>query len=215
MIAMKNFIHVKEIILFALLAVLSQGTSFAQRSVEDLSKPAYDSSQVVIAVIDTLVDTTIQNGLCAPMIALPPSPIGYALDKTRIVGEVPYQLGTSPSGQVTLNVPIESFATEFESAPLIALSYCSQDEMTLLGNGWSISGLSQVEPVNKNFFTDGNARGRNPVNGPWSLDGNRLILKESDDSVEVYMSQTGNIKVVRYLDGTGFMAYLPDGTKNN
>ncbi len=188
--------------------------SFAQRTILDVLRPTFDSSQVVQAVIDTLIQAPGQNVAMSPQIALPSAGGGYELDRTRIVGEVPYEISTSLAGQVELTIPIETFASQYESAPQIAVKYRSQDEMTCLGNGWSISGLSEIAPTNKIYFTDGNSSGKDKTHGPWALDGNRLIFQQGNDTVETFLTQTGNTKVNRSLTGNGnvFEACLPDGT---
>ena len=188
----------------------------AQWTVEDMLRPVFDSSEVVHTVIDTLVGFPPNNTSFAPQIASPSNTINYTLDKSKIVGDIPYQLGTNAVGQVELTIPIETFASEYEYAPNIAIKYNSIGNLTYMGRNWCLSGGSRIEPVNKNYFTDGNSSGRNHVDGPWALDGNRLILQETTDSEEIFLSQTGNIKVVRYLNGNGcFRAFLPDGTVND
>lgn len=189
---------------------------FAQWTVEDMLRPVFDSSEVVHVVIDTLAGFPPNNASFAPQVASPSNVTNYTLDKSRIVGDVPYRLGTTAAGQVELTIPVETFASEFEFAPQVAIRYNSIGDVTFMGRNWSLSGLSCIEPVNKNYFTDGNASGRDHVNGPWALDGNRLILQETTDSTEVFLSQRGNIKVVRRLNGSGgFRAFLPDGTVND
>ena len=148
----------------------------------------------------------------APLMASPPYPLNYVLDRTKLAGEIPYETGTSNAGQVEVSVPIEPFATEYEYAPQVAIRYDSQGGSDCLGKGWRITGLSRIEPANKTFFTDGNVQGKNRVNGAWSLDGNRLVLQETNDTAQVFLTQTGNIRVIHRLNGTGYKVYLPDGT---
>ena len=206
----------KILILFCMAISLSVSQLYAQRTAGDMLKPTFDSSQVVIAIIDTLYQGNSQNTQMAHQIAQPFNIIDYTLDQTRIAGEVPYKLGTTISGQVELVIPIETFATEYELAPQVAIRYNSQGGLTCVGRAWDIAGLSCIEPVNNNYFTDGNTLGRNHYSGPWALDGNRLILQETTDSSEIFLTQTGNIKVVREINtNNGFRVFLPDGSINN
>lgn len=200
----------KQILLFTIMSILVS-PMLAQPSVVEGSKPTSDSSQAVIAAIDSLYqEPDIQM---APLIAQPSNIIDYLLDKSLIVGDVPYELGTSISGQVELTIPIETFASEYESAPQVTLKYTSQNEMTCMGNGWDITGLSKIELTNKNYFTDGNISGKNHANGPWSIDGIRLIQQDGNDSISVFLSQIGNIRVTHEIYGVhGYNAYLPNGT---
>lgn len=208
--------HIIKLILLCVAMTMQVTPLHAQWTVEDMLKPTFDSSQVVSAVIDTLLQETGLENQMVPKIAHSSNMINYTLDKTRIVGDIPYELGTTEAGQVELIIPIETFASNYELAPQIAIRYNSQGGFTCMGQDWNISGLSCIEPVNKNYFTDGNSSGKNHSCGPWALDGNRLILQESNDSTEVFLTQTGNIKVVHELNGTNsFRVFLPDGSINN
>lgn len=205
---------VKNSLLLIVIALLQISTSLAQQTVHDMLRPTFDSSQVVLVVMDTIPGLPY-NPTLVPPVAQASSNLNPILDDTMIVGDVPYQLGTTATGQVELVVPIETFATQYELAPQITIKYNSLGEISCMGRNWDISGLSCIEPVNKNYFTDGNKAGKNRVNGPWALDGNRLILQETTDSTAVFLTQTGNIKVIRDLIGTkGFRVFLPDGTVN-
>lgn len=206
----------RQIIKLILLCVaMTQQVSplHAQLTSEDMLRSTFDSSQVEIAVIDTLRQELSEDIQMVPQIAQPSSFIDYTLDKTRIVGDVPYELGTTIAGQVELIIPIETFASEYESSPQVTLKYTSQNGMTCMGNGWDITGLSKIELTNKNYFTDGNTSGKNYTNGPWSIDGIRLIQQEGNDSISVFLSQIGNIRVTHEIYGIhGYNAYLPNGT---
>lgn len=204
--------HLKKLLFFGFFTAPYVCSSFAQRTVQDMLRPTFDSSQVVIAVVDSLLGSPSNNVPMASPMTSPSYPQNYVLDKTRIAGEVPYETGTSIAGQVEINVPIETFATEYESSPQVAIRYNSQGGLGCLGQGWEIMGLSVIEPVNKTFFTDCNVQGRSRDDGPWSLDGNRLILQETNDTARIFLTQTGNIKVIHRLNGTGYKVYLPDGT---
>lgn len=208
--------YIIKLILLSVAMTMQVSPLHAQWTVDDMLRPVFDSSEVVHVVVDTLVGFPLNNASLAPQVAAPSNVTNYTLDKSKIVGEVPYQLGTTAAGQVELTIPIETFASEFEFAPHVDLRYNSKGTTTFMGRNWSLSGLSRIEPVNKSYFTDGNASGKNHVNGPWALDGNRLILQETTDSTEVFLTQIGNIKVIRKLNGTGgFCAVLPDGTVND
>jgi len=92
--------------------------------------------------------------------------------------------------------------------PNISLSYNSQAGNGVVGMGWSISGLSSIERVNKNMFFDGKtdvfrigSEGSPIVNdGDFALDGVRLIEISRSTTQIVYESSQGNIKVIAIIN---------------
>lgn len=115
--------HRNRLLFVAVFSALYVCTSMAQRTFQDMLRPTFDSCQVIPVVIDTLTGLSPNNIPLAPQMALPFDTMNVVLDKTRIVGDVPYDLGTSIAGQVELSIPIETFASEYESAPQIVLKY--------------------------------------------------------------------------------------------
>jgi len=118
--------HIIKLILLCVAMTMQVTPLHAQWTVEDMLKPTFDSSQVVSAVIDTLLQETGLENQMVPKIAHSSNMINYTLDKTRIVGDIPYELGTTEAGQVELIIPIETFASNYELAPQIAIRYNSQ-----------------------------------------------------------------------------------------
>ena len=196
-------------------ALLGTVHSLAQKPVEQLLRPAFGSSLLVPALVDTLLENPNQNSVYPSPVVQQAQQIQTTLDTSCVVGEIPYDLRTNLSGQVELIVPIETFASEHKYAPNINLKYTSQSGMTFLGNCWGLEGVSKIELTNKNYFTDGNSDGKNRYDGPWALDGIRVIEESANDSTQTYLTQSDNIKVLRRINGTGFVAYLPDGSVNN
>ena len=94
----------KRLIILCAVAIVQCLPSLAQQYILDMISPSFDTTQVAHAVIDTVPLEPGQNISFAPQVAQPANSIGYTLDKTRIVGEVPYNLGTSISGQVELTI---------------------------------------------------------------------------------------------------------------
>lgn len=198
----KNIIRIFSILFLLSLAFFAK----AQRPVEQVLRPTYDSSVVVQALIDISAPVSTVN--FETRIARQASPVNSALDETLVVGDVPYNLSTNKMGQVSLSVPVETFATEYELAPHITLQYNSLGGLSFLGSGWSVNGLSSIYLANKSYFTDGTVSGKNRAHGPWSIDGNRLIA-QGDSSW--FLTQKGDTKVLKTLDG--FLSLSPDGTR--
>lgn len=205
-----------KLVLLCLIVSTQVEQIFAQRTVRDMLRPTYDSCEVVLIITDTIQHDASQSEMLSPKMVQSSNAIDYTLDKTRIVGDIPYELCASETGQVELIIPIETFATEYEFAPQIAFQYSSHGGLAFMGKGWELAGLSKIELTNKNYFTDGNASGKNHFDGPWAIDGIRLIQQESPDSIRVFLTQTGNTKVTHLVYGNhGYNANLPDGTKRS
>ena len=140
------------------------------------------------------------------------------IDKTKAVGQIPISSSVSPSGAKCYNVPIEIVPGRQGFQPNISLSYNSQAGNGLVGVGWSISGLSSIERVNKNMFFDG----KNDIpalsgDDAFTLDGVRLIKNEttSTDTQYNYETVTGNTRVIAYVNGDivkFFKVFYPNGT---
>ncbi|MEI6052812.1 MAG: SpvB/TcaC N-terminal domain-containing protein, partial [Opitutaceae bacterium] len=140
------------------------------------------------------------------------------IDKTKAVGQIPISSSVSPSGAKCYNVPIEIVPGRQGFQPNISLSYNSQAGNGLVGIGWSISGLSSIERVNKNLFFDG----KNDIpalskDDGFALDGVRLIKNEttSTDTQFNYETVTGNTRVIAYVTGNivkFFKVFYPNGT---
>ena len=197
-------------LLAAIASVIFAGAS-AQRSVETLLQPLYDSAAVAAIMIDTLVTDTSQVSMLAPRVSQMQSAVTYNLDPSRMVGDIPYRISEVIDGQISLSVPVETFASAFEMAPQLTLHYSSRGGLSFMGMGWSITGLSSIDAVNKNFFIDGNSDGGTQLYGPWALNGNRLIEQGTDDQGRQFLTQSSNVKVVLKQNGN-FVAYQPDGS---
>ncbi|NDP22878.1 MAG: hypothetical protein GZ091_17640 [Paludibacter sp.] len=139
------------------------------------------------------------------------------------VGQIPISSSVSASGAKCYNVPIEIVPGRMGFQPNISLSYNSQAGNGVVGMGWSISGLSSIERVNKNVFFDG----KNDIpalnsNDAFTLDGNRLIEKNRVNYTTSrgvyyqinYETVIGNIKVTAFCrvpDLKYFKVYYPNG----
>ncbi|MGC3977577.1 MAG: SpvB/TcaC N-terminal domain-containing protein [Paludibacteraceae bacterium] len=121
-----------------------------------------------------------------------------AIDTSLGVGEIPISSSISPSGAKLYNVPIDVPSGNQGFQPNLSLSYNSQAGNGIMGMGWSISGLSSIERVNKNYYFDGKTdaiKSAFSIEDALELDGNRLVEIQRTNSEVEYATVTGNIKV--------------------
>ena len=136
-------------------------------------------------------------------------------DQSKIVGEISVTEGTTPTGALTYTIPIEIASGRNGAQPQLSISYNSQGGSSILGKGWSLSGLSAITRGNYSIYFDGKTSAfTNSANDAFYLDGTRLIKKTSSSAVVVYQSEQGNIKVDGFLSGNVvqyFKVWYPNG----
>lgn len=130
-------------------------------------------------------------------------------DKSRDVGEIPMNSSVSPSGALSISIPIESFPGPKGISPQITLEYNSQREHGMAGYGWSIGGISSIGTVNKTLYYDGQVSPVKPTKeiaaeDALILDGNRVV--STDKGLETV---SGNTLLNMY--GYTYYARHPDG----
>lgn len=146
----------------------------------------------------------------------PHIPKSYNINKSYAVGEITYMTKIDHSGAMTMSVPIEMPQNNKGASPQIGLTYNSNAPNGIVGIGWSISGLSQINRINKSIYYDGKTEGikYNNIDVAFSLDGIRLIKLSSTTTSITYQTEQGNIKVVAEVSGTlfrYFTVYYPNG----
>lgn len=144
-------------------------------------------------------------------------PDTIAIDTSKPVGEIPILSSVSPTGGKTYEIPIEITPGMNGLQPNISLSYNSLQGNSLVGMGWSISGLSRIERAGQSIYYDGQTKGVEMKNtDAFILDGVRLIrLSQQSDHI-LYESEMGHIKVKGYFSGNVmkyFEVFYPDGRK--
>ncbi len=139
------------------------------------------------------------------------------IDKSKEVGEIPINSGTSPSGAKTYNIPITVYPGMKDFTPSISLSYNSQQGSSTLGMGWSVSGISMIVRGGKAVCYDGKAESIKLDNSDsFMLNGIRLIRTGTASDHILYESEQGNIKVKSFFSETTmkyFEMFFPDGNK--
>ena len=173
-----------------------------------------------VAVYAEVSDTTTDSTRVTTSYVMPDNPHvphTITIDQTKMVGEIPIESGTSPTGARTYNVPINCFKSEGITGPQISLTYNSQQGNGIMGLGWNISGLQAITRGNKSIYYDNATNGIDLTkDDAFYLDGTRLIRTSITSTESQYESETGHIKVVGHLNGTVlkyFEVYYPNGYK--
>ncbi|MDR0661652.1 MAG: hypothetical protein LBG19_12895 [Prevotellaceae bacterium] len=167
-------------------------------------------------------------------------PNQHEISTSYAVGEIPINVSFSPTGSLSCTIPIDVVTRLNSLQPNIALLYNSNGGNSVVGQGWSISGLSAIVRTNSTVYHDGNAGpilldndSRYPNNGQrrpgntspiptniqpvgtFSLDGIRLLEMEQDGSNVIYEAEQGNIRITAYV-ASGvikyFKVFYPNGT---
>ena len=182
----------------------------AQKTIQHYMKPQGHIGDDVVVCTGTSISPSypfvIVNDDAEPINEDPPAPVEMSF------GEIPYSIETTSSGQVHLNIPIKSYASEYEFAPQLSLDYNSgRSSFDFLGRGWKFKGLPVVSRVPKDFFTDGEVEGISLTdNHQFALDGERLIFQNESDGIINFLGQTSNVKV-QFIDNQSFKVLYPDG----
>ena len=86
-----------------------------------------------------------------------------------------------------------------------------------MGCGWSLSGLSVISRINKTIYYDGKTEGisSSQTKPAYALDGQRLILIKSTDTLDTYQTEQGFIRVrqIKSATPTYFKVFYPNGNQ--
>lgn len=134
------------------------------------------------------------------------------------VGEIPMEVGVSPTGARTYQIPIVT-AAGFKSVPSISIGYNSQAGDGWVGYGWDIQGLSSISLINKNVYYHGVAKGASveDKDAAFALDGIPLVRNSNSATSAAYPLETasGHILVAPEKNSQGyvtrFTALYPNG----
>ncbi len=168
---------------------------------------AYASREDPCAAMCTDIETPP-----APHSQLPPSSDIAASDA---VGATPGSFRVDESGSATYTMPIAVAPGVAGVTPQISLSYSSQAGNGLVGQGWSVGGLSAITRCRQTLAVDGIAK---PIT--WTsedrfcLDGQRLILEDGSygDSGSTYRTEIDSFAEITYQAGDYFEVKRKDGS---
>ncbi len=145
-------------------------------------------------------------------------PTSKDIDKTKTVGQIIINSGVSQTGAKTYDIPINCYPGINGFTPELSISYNSHRGNSVLGKGWSVSGLSAITRGNSTIYYDSISSCYSmTINDPLYLDGKRLILLENDNKTRLYQTETGNIKVRARVASDQYFtlieAFYPNGNK--
>ena len=144
-------------------------------------------------------------------------PNSINLDKSKEVGQIPIKSGTSQSGAKTYEIPISVYPGMKGFNPNLSFTYNSQQGNSIVGVGWSVTGLPMISRSGKSIYYDGKPQGIVMDNSDaFILSGIRLIKTGSMNGYNLYESEQGNIKAKGYMTGNimkYFEVFYPDGNK--
>lgn len=135
-----------------ILAIIFSATHIsAQTTMKDLIGLPIDS----IGFNITMDSTNVENISDVPQLQRavarisgnelhPHIPTSYPINKTKDVGEIACNSNVSPTGAMTINVPIEAYQSPDGFTPQISLTYNSLAGNGPVGWGWNIAGTSVI-----------------------------------------------------------------------
>lgn len=138
---------------------------------------------------------------------------GYA------VGEIPYEVGVSPSGGRTISVPVMTAPCR-GTVPGVSICYNSQGGDGVAGFGWDIGGLSSITLAPKTMYYDGTVGEPDPSlpsSQVFALDGVRIVYSPIDELEDYpYVTVTGDVRIGINRTASGeirsFIALFPNGS---
>lgn len=139
------------------------------------------------------------------------------INKSNAVGDIEIRSGVTPTGAKTYEVPINVYPGINGFQPNLSLLYNSQAGNSVIGQGWSLSGIPKITRSGKNLYYDGKCEGvLMDMSDSFFLDGTRLIKSGPiSGSCITYESEQGNILINAYVSGETvkyFNVYYPDGS---
>lgn len=144
-------------------------------------------------------------------------PNSVTLDTKKAVGQIVIHSGSTSTGARTYSVPIDLYPGMRGFAPMLSLSYNSQQGNSVAGVGWSLSGISMISRSGKSVYYDGKSQGvlMNKEDA-FVLNGMRLIKLSESSTYIFYETEQGNIKANAHISGNVvkyFEVFYPDGNK--
>lgn len=144
-------------------------------------------------------------------------PTSISIDNTKAVGQIPVKSDITATGARTYEVPINVYPGMKGMQPSLALLYNSQQGNSIVGMGWSLSGISTICRKGKTIYYDGKVQSIAMDNDDsFYLDGMRLMKLSQTSEYVIYESETGNIKVKGYISGDAiryFEIFYPNGNQ--
>jgi RHS repeat-associated protein len=134
------------------------------------------------------------------------STFSRSIDLSKPVGSIDGAAGTTPSGGATYTIPIKCPPGTNGVSPQIAIVYNSQGGNGVLGQGWSLSGLSAITRAGKDHYHDGKVSPVSYTNDDaFMLDGQRLVPTSGNngDPGTSYRTEAESYSVVTSNESIG------------
>lgn len=135
------------------------------------------------------------------------------------VGTVAASADVDLSGAATYTIPMAIPPGTNGVAPSLSIVYNSLGGNSVLGQGWSITGMSSISRIPKTIYHDGNVAPVDLTSGDkYALDGSRLVLKTGTYGVagSTYGMESENFATVTAFGTIGsgpqyFTVFMKDG----
>ena len=112
------------------------------------------------------------------------------------IGEIPIITNIAPNGSVTASVPLDILPSTGGMQPQVALTYNSQSGNGLAGYGWHLAGISSITRRAANYTQDNIVLPASSSNNYFSLDGQRMLLTESNGEIQTYSLEGSNLGAI-------------------
>ncbi|WP_332856471.1 RHS repeat-associated core domain-containing protein [Duganella sp. S19_KUP01_CR8] len=141
----------------------------------NVTAAAFDGNGILLSQTAPVLLTAIGSGNSSE------TPLAVQIDtphlKNADAGTLPGELGINNAGAATYGMPIVVPPGTAGLQPSISLDYNSQGGNSIVGLGWSISGMSRIARCGQTIDQDGvNARINFSLTDRLCLDGQRLVL---------------------------------------
>ena len=110
-----------------------------------------------------------------------------------VVGTIPGNLSVSPTGAAIYTIPIELPPGIAGMTPELALVYNSQGADGIMGQGWSIGGLSAISRTNHSHYYSDAIDDVDFENDLLTLDGSVLLKKEVSKNKDVWVEYRAEV----------------------
>ena len=122
-------------------------------------------------------------------------------------GYINGQFNVTDAGSATYSIPLSLSPGTAGMTPELSLAYNSQGSNGILGNGWSLLGISTISRSGRTLAQDNEIRAvKIDASDTYSLDGERLVLVNGnygEDGTEYRTEQNAFLKVVSFGDVNG------------
>lgn len=177
-------------------------------------------SMLYSEVIAKKADSTllVTNQIESPNISFNSKvPTSINIDLSKEVGQINILSGMTPTGAKTYEVPINVYPGVRDMQPNLSLTYNSQHGNSILGIGWSISGIPMITRSGKTIYYNNKTESvLLDYSDSFALDGMHLIQTKKSGNQIFYESEFGKIIAKGYISGNNiryFEVFYPNGNK--